>query len=109
MVNPLVEADVRRLAASDGIVFVADSQAVRVEANIEWLSQLRSVLGERGTDLDKIPTVFQLNKRDLPEVLDASTLQRELSTAHCAYIESSAQSDSGTVEAVERLAQLAGW
>ena len=54
------------LKGVDGVVFVADSQMERMEANIESLENLRLNLQEQGYDLDKLPYVIQYNKRDLP-------------------------------------------
>lgn len=50
------------LKGVDGVVFVADSQIDRLEANIESLDNLRSNLAEQGYDLDKLPYVIQYNK-----------------------------------------------
>src|SRR4030088_3365069 len=54
------------LKGVDGVVFVADSQIERMEANIESLDNLRINLQEQGYNLDKLPYVVQYNKRDLP-------------------------------------------
>ena len=54
------------LRGVDGIVFVADSQEQRMDANVEALDNLMSNLKEHGYDFNKIPYVLQLNKRDLP-------------------------------------------
>src|SRR5512147_2739030 len=56
------------LKGVDGVVFVADSQLERMEANQESVENLRTNLAEQGYSLDKIPYVIQYNKRDLPEV-----------------------------------------
>src|SRR5919205_2107034 len=56
------------LKGVDGIVFVADSQIERMEANLESFENLRVNLAEQGYDLDKLPYVIQYNKRDLPNV-----------------------------------------
>ena len=61
------------LKGVDGVVFVADSQIERMEANLESVENLRVNLAEQGYDLDKIPYVVQYNKRDLPNVAHAST------------------------------------
>ena len=45
------------LKGVDGVVFVADSQIERMEANIESIENLRTNLAEQGYDLDKIPYV----------------------------------------------------
>ncbi len=55
------------LRGVDGVVFVADSQADRAEANVEAMQNLYDNLGEHGYDLTKLPFVVQYNKRDLPD------------------------------------------
>lgn len=55
------------LRGVDGVVFVADSQADRHEANVESMQNLYDNLTEHGYDLTKLPFVVQYNKRDLPD------------------------------------------
>lgn len=62
----------------DGIVFVADSQPHRMEANIETLLDLENNLKQDGQSLEKFPWVIQFNKRDLPGVDSVETLQKRL-------------------------------
>ncbi|MCA1628778.1 MAG: GTPase domain-containing protein [Acidobacteria bacterium] len=66
------------LKGVDGVVFVADSQEERMDANIEALYNLEENLKANGYDLMKIPYVLQLNKRDLPNVVPAADLISEL-------------------------------
>ncbi|HEV8524128.1 MAG TPA: ADP-ribosylation factor-like protein [Terriglobales bacterium] len=66
------------LRGVDGIVFVADSQKDRMDANLEALDNLKQNLSEHGYDFAKIPYVLQFNKRDLPNVLSIQDLGREL-------------------------------
>ena len=66
------------LKGVDGVVFVADSQIERMEANIESLENLRINLQEQGYDLDKIPYVVQYNKRDLPNAVPIDELAEAL-------------------------------
>jgi signal recognition particle receptor subunit beta len=66
------------LKGVDGVVFVADSQRERMDANIESLFNLESNLKQHGYDLMKVPYVLQLNKRDLPNVVSTSDLKAEL-------------------------------
>src|SRR5437867_7794352 len=54
------------LKGVDGIVFVADSQKAMLDANTESFHNLRQNLSELGLNLDDIPLIMQLNKRDLP-------------------------------------------
>lgn len=66
------------LRGVDGVVFVADSQEERLDANLESIANLRANLEEQGLDLAKIPYVLQLNKRDLPNAMPADELRRQL-------------------------------
>jgi mutual gliding-motility protein MglA len=66
------------LRGVDGVVFVADSQEERLDANLESLSNLEQNLKEHGFDLNTIPYVLQLNKRDLPSVMPVEKLQKLL-------------------------------
>src|SRR5512146_3010135 len=63
------------LKGVDGVIFVADSQIERIEANIESLENLRTNLAEQGYSLDKIPYVVQYNKRDLPSAAPMDELR----------------------------------
>jgi len=62
----------------DGIVFVADSQMERMEANLESMQNLYDNMAEYGYDLTRLPFVIQYNKRDLPNAAPVSELQEEL-------------------------------
>jgi signal recognition particle receptor subunit beta len=66
------------LRGVDGIVFVADSQETRFDANIESLYNLHENLTEHRLDLTKIPFVMQYNKRDLPDAVPVAELEEEL-------------------------------
>ncbi len=66
------------LKGVDGVVFVADSQVERTEANVESVENLRTNMAEQGYDLDKIPYVIQYNKRDLPNAAPLPQLQEAL-------------------------------
>ena len=62
----------------DGVVFVADSQIERMEANLESMQNLYDNMAEYGYDLTKIPFVIQYNKRDLPNAAAVADLQAAL-------------------------------
>ena len=66
------------LKGVDGIVFVADSQLERMEANVESMQNLYDNMAEYGYDLTKIPFVVQYNKRDLPNAAPIKDLQAAL-------------------------------
>jgi len=66
------------LKGVDGVVFVADSQVERMEANVEAMQNLYDNLAEHGYDLTRLPFVVQYNKRDLPNAAPLAELQRTL-------------------------------
>jgi small GTP-binding protein len=72
------------LRGVDGIVFVADSMAVRREKNILGLKNLHENLKNYKKSIFSIPLVFQWNKIDLAEqgipILPASTLEKDLNS-----------------------------
>ena len=66
------------LRGVDGLVFVADSQVERMEANLESLQGLERNLADQGYDISKVPLVMQWNKRDLPNIVPVEDLQHQL-------------------------------
>jgi hypothetical protein len=66
------------LKGVDGVVFVADSQEARMDANAESLKNLEKNLVDHGFDLNTVPYVLQLNKRDLPSAVAADEMYRQL-------------------------------
>ena len=94
------------LKGVDGVVFVADSQEERMDANIESLDNLRSNLEEQGYDLDKIPFVIQYNKRDLPNIIPVEELRRELNLTNVPDYEACASTGEGVFETLKAVAKL---
>ncbi len=66
------------LKGADGVVFVADSQRAMRDANIESINNLKTNLKVNGLDPDKIPLVFQFNKRDLKEILTVEEMTEDI-------------------------------
>jgi signal recognition particle receptor subunit beta len=66
------------LKGVDGVVFVADSQLERMEANIEAMQNLYDNMAQHGYDLTKLPFAIQYNKRDLPNAAPIAELQAAL-------------------------------
>jgi len=93
------------LRGVDGIVFVADSQEQRMDANVEALENLMSNLKEHGYDFNKIPYVLQLNKRDLPNILSVEALTKELCKKNEAVVEAVAFQGSGVFETLKEIAK----
>ncbi|HMS01883.1 MAG TPA: ADP-ribosylation factor-like protein [Gemmatimonadaceae bacterium] len=66
------------LKGVDGVVFVADSQQDRAEANLESMQNLYDNMAAYGYDLTRMPFVIQYNKRDLPNAAPLAQLQEML-------------------------------
>jgi mutual gliding-motility protein MglA len=93
------------LRGVDGVVFVADSQEERMDANIEALENLQDNLREHGYDFQKIPYVLQFNKRDLPNALPADALKKELWKRNEPIIEAVAFQGVGVFETLKGVAR----
>ena len=94
------------LKGVDGVVFVADSQEERADANVESLDNLRFNLQEQGYDLDKLPYVIQYNKRDLPSVMPVEEMRKELNTTNVPDFEACATTGEGVFETLKAVAKL---
>jgi signal recognition particle receptor subunit beta len=95
------------LKGVDGLVFVADSQSPMLQANVESLKNLRDNLAEIGLNLDDIPMILQMNKRDLPSVAPVQTLREMLDPDEkYEYVESSAVSGQGVFETLKLISKL---
>jgi signal recognition particle receptor subunit beta len=94
------------LKGADGVVFVADSQEERLDANFETLENLREHLKEHKLDFNTIPYVLQLNKRDLPGVLSVEQLKKELQVKGEPVTEGVAIAGQGVFETLREVAKL---
>ncbi len=93
------------LKGVDGVVFVADSQVERMEANLESLDNLRVNLGEQGYDLAKVPYIVQYNKRDLPNAAPLDEMRRLLNPAGAPDFEACATVGKGVFETLKAVAK----
>jgi signal recognition particle receptor subunit beta len=93
------------LKGVDGVVFVADSQEERMDANIESLYNLEENLKTNGYDLMKIPYVLQLNKRDLPTALPVDILINELQRKNEPVHEAVASKGIGVFDTLKSVAK----
>jgi signal recognition particle receptor subunit beta len=95
------------LKGVDGIVFVADSQRAMLEANVESFKNLRDNLAEIGLNLDEVPIVIQLNKRDLPNVVEVATMVQALDPEERhEHIEASAVTGAGVFETLKLISKM---
>jgi signal recognition particle receptor subunit beta len=89
----------------DGVVFVADSQAARLDANLEALDDLEDNLRAQGMELSKIPYVLQFNKRDLPTALSVEQLTAELRRYQEPVVPAVANQGTGVLETLRELSR----
>ena len=94
------------LKGVDGVIFVADSQVERMDANIESVENLVINLKSQGYDLLQIPYVLQLNKRDLPNVVPVEEMKRSLAKKDEPIIEAVAAKGVGVFETLKAVAKL---
>jgi signal recognition particle receptor subunit beta len=93
------------LKGVDGVVFVADSQEERMDANIESLYNLEENLQSQGYDLMKIPYVLQLNKRDLTNIIPVEDLASELQRKGEPVVEAVASTGQGVFDTLKAVAK----
>jgi len=93
------------LKGADGVVFVADSQEERLDANFETMENLQEHLKEHNLNFDTIPYVLQLNKRDLPNVLPVEALAKELRRKDEPVMEAIAFQGNGVFETLKEIAR----
>ncbi len=94
------------LRGVDGVVFCADSQLTRMDANVESLENLRINLREQGYDPERIPLVLQYNKRDVNGVASVSELHALLNYRNVPEFESSALTGVGVFETLKAIIKL---
>jgi hypothetical protein len=93
------------LKGVDGVIFVADSQVERMDANIESLYNLEENLVLQGYDLKTIPYALQLNKRDLPNIVSVEDLTGELQRKGEPVLEAVASTGTGVFDTLKAVAK----
>jgi len=94
------------LRGVDGLVFVADSQADKMDENIESLTNLKENLAEYGYDYKEMPIVIQYNKRDLSGVLPVEELEAKLNGDNWKYFEAEAVKGTGVFDTLKMIIKL---
>jgi len=94
------------LKGVDGVVFVADSQEMRMDANVEAVHNLKENLKDHGYDLDKVPYVLQYNKRDLPSAVSVAEMERALRFKQEPTFEAVATKGTGVYDTLKGIVKL---
>ncbi len=91
---------------ADGVVFVADSQPARREANIESLENLEINMTDNGQSLDAVPYAIQYNKRDVPDAVPVEELRRDLNPKGVPDFEAAAVTGTGVFETLKGISRM---
>jgi mutual gliding-motility protein MglA len=94
------------LKGVDGVIFVADSQVERMEANQESIENLQTNLAEQGYALERLPFVIQYNKRDLPNVASSEELRELLNKSKVPDFDAVARTGIGVFDTLKAVAKL---
>jgi mutual gliding-motility protein MglA len=93
------------LRGVDGVVFVADSQSSRFDANIESLYNLHENLEDYKLSVDDLPFVIQYNKRDMPDIISLEDLEQELNPEKYPSLEAVATKGVGVFDTLKTVAK----
>ncbi len=94
------------LQGVDGVVFVADSSAAKLEENRESMRDLEENLREMGRSVADLPIVIQYNKRDLPDAMSVDDLQKQVNVHAFPHFEAAAKTGQGVFPTLKALAAL---
>jgi signal recognition particle receptor subunit beta len=94
------------LQGADGVIFVVDSQAEKLQENKDSWQNLVENLREQGLDIKKIPLVIQYNKRDLPSAMPIEVLEREINVLGSPYFEAIAVTGEGVFPTLKKLSSM---
>jgi signal recognition particle receptor subunit beta len=94
------------LQGADGVVFVADSQVVMREQNNESFTNLKKNLKLNNLQFDKMPLVFQFNKRDLKEILPITSLNKDLNPDNKSFFPTVATTGENVLEGLHAIIKL---
>ncbi|TDI44063.1 MAG: gliding-motility protein MglA [Acidobacteria bacterium] len=94
------------LKGVDGMVFVADSQPLRMDANVESIHNLRKNLKDQGYDLNATPYILQCNKRDMDNAVSMEEMSRVLRLKDEPMFEAVATTGVGVFDTLKALAKM---
>jgi mutual gliding-motility protein MglA len=94
------------LQGADGVVFVADSQVIMREQNNESFTNLKKNLKLNNLQFDKMPLIFQFNKRDLKEILPLSALNKDLNPDNKSFFPTVATGGENVLEGLHAIIKL---
>ena len=94
------------LTGVDGVVFVIDSQASKLQENVDSLKDLGKNLRYYKKDITTFPLVLQYNKRDLPNIMPVDELNTKLNNLNVPAFESCAVTGMGVSETLSAICKM---
>jgi signal recognition particle receptor subunit beta len=94
------------LKGADGVVFVADSYPGAMDANVESWEELVRNVAAMGLDIATIPLVVQWNKRDLPDAVPVTDLERRLNHVKAPAFETISKDGAGILDTFRAISKL---
>ncbi len=94
------------LDGADGVIFVADSDPMRFEANLELYRMMESNMAAYELDPDTFPIVLQYNKRDVEEPIPLGSIEEQLGLNGIPVFESVAIRGEGVMDTIRKASQL---
>ena len=94
------------LQGADGVVFVADSQVIIREQNVESLNNLKDNLELNNISYKEIPIILQYNKRDLKEILPIDDLNKDLNPENKSFFPTVATTGENILEALHSIMKM---
>lgn len=91
------------LKGADGVIFVADSQVERMDANLESMNNLKRNLAEQEMDINYTPLILQYNKRDLPNMMPVEEMNKLLNFKEIPVYEAIAIKGDGVFESLKEI------
>lgn len=86
------------LKGVDCVIFVADSQASKLQENIESWNELQEQLRQMNKDISSFPLIIQWNNRNSPDALPVPTLESYLNPYLVPSFEAEAVTGKGVLE-----------
>lgn len=90
----------------DGIIFVADSDVVRSQENMDSMQNMVDNLAEYNLTIDQIPWVLQYNKRDLASAMPIEQMEKDLNIKGVPSFEAVASEGLGVFATLKAISKL---
>jgi len=94
------------LQGADGVVFIADSQVIMRDQNIESFDNLKENLKANNIAYSEIPIIMQFNKRDLKEILPIDNINDDINQENRPFFPTIATTGENIHEALHTIMKM---